>query len=221
MKNALIISLGLHIAIGLLWIRLVKITQVRFVPRQVYTVNLVTPTEAAKTVEKQTAPPVKETEPEPEEEEMPPPPEKPKPKPKPKQEKPKVVEKTVPSTDIKKSDTEPDSLDAADEQVMTGDIMLGQDFPFAYYLTTMKRKIAAFWQVPGTSSAEPKYCRVYFRVGRNGSIQSPAVETSSGNFLFDQSALRAVVQASPLPPLPDGFTDDYLGVHFSFAYEQE
>ena len=76
------------------------------------------------------------------------------------------------------------------------------------------------WQVPGTQS-ESKYCRVYFRVGRNGSIESPAVETSSGNFVFDQAALRAVVQASPLPPLPGGFADDYLGVHFSFAYEQE
>jgi TonB family protein len=62
---------------------------------------------------------------------------------------------------------------------------------------------------------------VYFRVGRDGSIHSPAVETSSGSFLFDQAALRSVVQAGPLPPLPSGFTDDYLGVHFSFAYEQE
>jgi TonB family protein len=57
-------------------------------------------------------------------------------------------------------------------------------------------------------------------VGRDGSIDSPEVEESSGSFLFDQAAKRAVIQASPLPPLPREFTDDYLGVHFSFAYEK-
>jgi len=205
---------------GFAWFRIVKISQVRFVPRQVYTVNLVTPIQAAEPKKVEVAPEPPAPKPEPvveEEEEMPPPPEKPKPKPKPKQEKPKIIEKkTVPSTDTERT-VEP----TTDELVTTGDIMLdGQDFPFAYYLATMKRRIAAFWQVPGTQ-ADPKYCRVYFRVGRDGSIQSPSVETPSGNFLFDQAALRAVVQASPLPPLPDGFGDDFLGVHFSFAYEQD
>ena len=54
-----------------------------------------------------------------------------------------------------------------------------------------------------------------------GAIQAPMVESPSGNFLFDQAALRAVTQANPLPPLPDQFEDEYLGVHFSFAYEEE
>jgi len=65
------------------------------------------------------------------------------------------------------------------------------------------------------------HCRVYFRITRSGSIDSPAVEASSGSFLFDQAALRAVVEANPLPALPGGFGDEYLGVHFSFAYEEE
>jgi len=65
------------------------------------------------------------------------------------------------------------------------------------------------------------FCRVYFRITRSGGIDAPAVETSSGNFLFDQAALRAVVQANPLPPLPAGFVDQYLGVHFSFSFEEE
>jgi protein TonB len=224
-KNAIIISLVLHIAVGFIWFRIVKFSQVRFVPRQVFTVSLVTPTEAAAqkppAVVPEPAPPQPEPVPEEEEDEMPPPPEKPKPIPKEKPE-PKVVKKTIPSTDIQKTvDPEQMQEPQVDEQVVTGDMVLGQEFPFAYYLSTMKRKIAAVWRVPGTSSSEPLHCRVYFRVGRSGSIQSPSVETSSGNFLFDQAALRAVVQASPLPQLPSGFADDYLGVHFSFAYEQE
>ncbi|MCK5406805.1 MAG: TonB family protein [Candidatus Krumholzibacteria bacterium] len=223
MKNAIIISLALHVAVGFVWFRIVKFSHVRFVPRQVFTVSLVTPTEAAPqkppAVVPEPAPPVPEPAPEEEEDEMPPPPEKPKPKDKP---KPKVVKKTIPSTDIQKTvEPEQPQETGVDEQVVTGDMVLGQDFPFAYYLSTMKRKIAALWRVPGTSSTEPLHCSVYFRVGRDGSIQSPSVETSSGTFLFDQAALRAVVQANPLPPLPSGFVDDYLGVHFSFAYEQE
>jgi protein TonB len=218
-KSAIIISLVLHIAVGFVWFRIVKFSQVHFVPRQVFTVNLVTPSEAAppKPPTPTPTPPKPEPAPEEEEEEMPPPPEKPKPRDKP---KPKVAKKTIPSTEIQKT-AEPEQTQDTGEPVVTGDMVLGQDFPFAYYLSTMKRKIAALWRVPGTSPAEPRHCRVYFRVARDGSIQSPSIETSSGNFLFDQAALRAVVQASPLPPLPGGFADDYLGVHFSFAYEQE
>ncbi|MDH3215524.1 MAG: TonB family protein [Candidatus Krumholzibacteria bacterium] len=225
MKNAIIISLGLHIAIGFVWFRLVKISHVRFIPRQVYTVNLVTPVEASKQPPKQIkSPPAAQPEAEKEKpEELAPPPEKPKEtKPKPK-EKPKEVKKTMPTTEIKKTAEEIESSETDNaQQALTGDITLDdQDFPFAYYLATMKRKIAALWQVPRTSPGEGMYCRVYFRVGKSGAIASPSIETPSGNFLFDQAALRAVVQASPLPPLPSGFADEYLGVHFSFAYEEE
>ena len=207
-----------------MWLRLVKISQVRFVPRQVYTVNLVTPSETPKPeIKKDIPPPEEMTRPELEDkepEEMAPPPEKPKPKPKP---KPKEVKKTVPSTEIRKPAAEPGEVsDDAEEQAETGDVLLDtQDFPFAYYLATMKRKIAAQWQVPGSSSTELKQCQVYFRVSREGTIQSPTIAMSSGTFLFDQAALRAVVRAGPLPPLPGGFTDHYLGVHFWFAYEKE
>ena len=215
MKSALIISFAMHIAVGFTWFRLVRIHPVRFIPRDVYTVRLVTPEALAKPKPKPVVQPAETKEPE----EMPAPPERPKPKP-----KKKPVNKTVPSADIEKNIAAPDTLaeSPADEQVTTGDISLdSQDFPFAYYLATVKRKIASNWQVPESGSLETKYCRVYFRVAKDGSISSPTVETSSGNFLFDQAALRAVVQASPLPPLPSGFSDQYLGVHFSFAFERE
>jgi len=129
--------------------------------------------------------------------------------------------KIVPTTEIKKVSDATDIDTTSAPAVTTGDLALDvEDFPFAYYLATIKRKIAANWRVPGTSSGSI-HCRVYFRIARSGSIDTPVIETSSGNFLFDQAALRAVVQAHPLPPLPGGFSDDNLGVHFSFAYEEE
>jgi protein TonB len=224
MKNALLISLVFHVVVTVLSVFVVRITRVRFVPRDVYQVRLVSLNEVRPpavekkepVVEQKVAPP---PEPEVKEEELVPPKPKPvkkKPKPKPK--------KTVPTTELKKSVEPPEDIEPQPEESVppaeTGDVMLDEDFPFAYYISTMKRKIAAFWRVPASSSGQSKYCRVYFRVGRGGSIQSPAIETPSGDFLFDQAALRAVTQANPLPPLPQGFQDQYLGVHFSFAYEE-
>lgn len=226
MKNALLLSFSLHIAAGLMWSMIVKISHVRFVPRQVYTVKLLEASElpkpkpAVKTEQPEPEPKPKE---EPKEEEMAPPPEKPKPpKPKPKPEKPKP-QKTMPTSEPQKTEPSEVSHTGTEESTdaTTGDIALdGEDFPFAYYISAMRRKIASSWQVPGESSRE-RYCVVYFRILRSGSIVSPSIETSSGNLVFDQAALRAVHQANPLPALPPGYSGDDLGVHFSFAYRKE
>jgi TonB family protein len=45
------------------------------------------------------------------------------------------------------------------------------------------------------------------------------IEKSSGYAFFDQTALRALLSATPLPPLPAGYTDQYLGVHFGFEFQ--
>ena len=223
MRNALIISLCLHFAAGLVTMRIIKFQQVRFVPREVYAVKLVSLEDAVPPRSEVTLP--KKVEPEPplpeieekKQEELVPPTRKPKPKPKP---EPK---KEVPSTRIEKTPVESAEVDSTlTPDVATGDMALDvEDFPFAYYLATIKRKIAANWRVPGTAQGGGIHCRVYFTINKSGSLDTPVIETSSGNFLFDQAAVRAVIQASPLPPLPGGFVDDYLGVHFSFAYEEE
>ena len=52
---------------------------------------------------------------------------------------------------------------------------------------------------------------------RDGTVQDVRDETSSGNEYFDRSAVRAVKSASPFPPLPRGFQDEFLGIHFTFV----
>jgi TonB family protein len=146
----------------------------------------------------------------------------------PPEKKKKKPNKEVKKTAERKKITQPpietptaDTLETAAEPATTGDVQLSvEDFPFAYYVSSMKRKIAAYWEVP-TSGQESMYCVVYFRVRRDGSLESLSVEKGSGQFLFDQAALRAITRANPLPPLPDGFKENYLGVHFTFAYERE
>ena len=90
----------------------------------------------------------------------------------------------------------------------------GREFPFPGYLDRMVNKIAQSWKQ--TPNRQPLAATVYFRVERSGRVSGIEVEQSSGSFLFDQAAIRAVDDASPLPPLPDGYTGDYLGVYFDF-----
>ncbi|HUP45357.1 MAG TPA: TonB family protein [Thermoanaerobaculia bacterium] len=90
----------------------------------------------------------------------------------------------------------------------------GGDFPYTVYLDRMKRLIGGRWarpQVGGDARAI-----VYFRIDRDGTIRDAALTTGSGNGTFDRAALRAVIEASPLPPLPFGYSGHYLGVHLTF-----
>jgi TonB family protein len=225
MRKAVIISIGFHALVSLLVFEWVSFRQVNYVPRQVYDVTLVTPAvaePAPKAVQQVTKPVDPTPEPQPvveeKDEEMPPPPEKPRKKPPVKKDEPK---KSVPTTQIRKTDqpAESDSTGQSAQATPAGSISFENDFPYAYYISRMRQKIAATWRPPGGSSDE-RVCRVYFRVHRNGSVSNVSVEESSGVSLFDQSCQRAVLQSAPLPPLPREFNDDYLGVHFSFLYRE-
>jgi TonB family protein len=58
---------------------------------------------------------------------------------------------------------------------------------------------------------------IYFEIDREGQIRGdPKVKQSSGDELYDQSALRAVVDSIPFPPLPREFPGQYLKVNFGF-----
>jgi protein TonB len=222
MRSALGISFTLHLLISLIAFNWVSFREVKYVPRQVYNVTLVTPQVQAQPVVQPPPPqPEPELEPEPEpepEEEMPPPPEKPKSKPKPKP-KPR---KTVPTTQVEKTQPDPEQTEPVEPPPETGDVTLDtEDFPFSHYISRMRRKIAANWRVPEGSQGADRFCRIYFRVHRDGSVSNVDVEESSGLFMFDQSAQRAVVQAAPMPPLPREYRDNYLGVHFSFAFREK
>jgi len=90
----------------------------------------------------------------------------------------------------------------------------GGDFPYTIYIENMKRLIGSRWfhpQAAGTGVAT-----IYFMIERDGTIHDAKTETSSGNGTFDRAALRAVLESSPLPPLPFGYGGTFLGVHLTF-----
>lgn len=96
-------------------------------------------------------------------------------------------------------------------------------FPYTYYLRAVEQKISTSWEpvIQGISKGESRQVVIAFRILRDGSVDKPIIEKSSGLSFFDQSALRAVIRAAPLPPLPEAFPEDSLGIHFGFQYQPE
>ena len=115
-----------------------------------------------------------------------------------------------------KQETKPES-----HQVSKGDASVrvdGADFRNDFYLNLIITKIAKFWRNPLRRGGRKVSAVIYFRIHRDGSVSDITLEKRSGNTLFDTAALRATNSASPLPPLPDTYSGDFIGVHFEFEH---
>ena len=88
------------------------------------------------------------------------------------------------------------------------------DFPFSYYVQQLVALIGANWFRPDAS--EGAVCTVSFRIQRSGQVADVKVEASSGESYYDRAAVRAVYAANPLPPLPNDYRNEQLGVHLRF-----
>ena len=145
--------------------------------------------------------------------------ESPKPQPlKPVQTKKAPEKNTVPLSPFgksaKKGSENPPPPQPVTDTAPTGVTSLeGGDFPYSLYIDRMTTKVgSAFFRPQGTATT----VGVYFVIDRDGTIRDAKVETSSGNSTLDRAALRAVLESSPLPPLPFGYSGMYLGVHLKF-----
>ncbi|MFA5858029.1 MAG: energy transducer TonB [Elusimicrobiota bacterium] len=88
-------------------------------------------------------------------------------------------------------------------------------FPYSYYLVAVKQKVDTNWR--WTSDNEVLKTLILFRILRDGKIEDVKVDKSSGDQLFDIAALRAVKLSDPLPPLPEGYKEEYLRVYYVFT----
>ncbi|HEY3065883.1 MAG TPA: energy transducer TonB [Methylomirabilota bacterium] len=91
------------------------------------------------------------------------------------------------------------------------------DFPFAWYLQQLQKKISEQWKPPANATAGQRAV-VVFEIRRDGQLASVSVETRSGDFLYDQAALRAVSDATPFPELPKDYAQSVLRVHLGFNF---
>ncbi len=94
-----------------------------------------------------------------------------------------------------------------------------QDFEYAYYVQQMLTRIHQRWQrtaVRGTAVVV-----VRFTIARDGRVLDASIETPSGVSILDRGALRAVMLADPMPPLPNSYPRDQVGVHLRFTYTDQ
>lgn len=110
----------------------------------------------------------------------------------------------------------PDGAPGATPRSITLDV---QDFPYTYYLRLIHAKIDERWIRPGGPLTRSERAVVLFEILPDGDVRNVKVEQRSGNERLDQSALRAIQDASPFPPLPQEFKGSHLRVHFGFDSE--
>ncbi|MBN1893118.1 TonB family protein [bacterium] len=94
----------------------------------------------------------------------------------------------------------------------------GPVFPYSYYLDVLQRRIQDNWTPPFQKSDDESgsNATVRFRILRDGRITDVQTEKSAGRFLFDQAALRAVLNAGRMPDLPREFSGNDLVIHVEF-----
>ncbi len=96
-----------------------------------------------------------------------------------------------------------------------------QKFPYEWYLRVMESKIFQNWDALKLNyfADRPLKAIVFFQIDRKGNIAKLNVEQSTLNDQIDNSAMEAVRKSAPFPPLPQGYKDDTLEVHFGFTIE--
>jgi protein TonB len=90
------------------------------------------------------------------------------------------------------------------------------DFPYAWYIQAIHRKIQERWVGQAREGRQPE---IIFVIGADGRLRGLEVGKTSGNTAYDQVALRAVNDANPFPPLPTGFGKSTLKVGLQFVYD--
>lgn len=68
------------------------------------------------------------------------------------------------------------------------------------YMINLRRKVQRLWTP--TSLSPAMKVKVYFEIAANGSIGSATVIQSSGNKVFDETALDAIYEGTPFPKIP-------------------
>lgn len=80
------------------------------------------------------------------------------------------------------------------------------------YYAIISEMIWSKWVYPDTGFAGLEVI-ISIRIDGKGNIVYHEIEKGSGNALFDQSALRAISKANPLPPPPTGIETE-VGIRF-------
>jgi protein TonB len=100
--------------------------------------------------------------------------------------------------------------------------MEGGDSAFAWYRASVTAALYSQWRQPVLPNLrEPLEVAIAFEIRRDGGVLGPRISQTSGVPSLDRSALRAVADASPLPPLPRNWREPTLPATFLFRLYPE
>ncbi len=85
------------------------------------------------------------------------------------------------------------------------------NFMYGYYVQQMLALIGSQWVRPRSSPGTEMI--IHYTISRRGKLTGIEIVKESGNRAFDLAGFRAVTLASPLPPLPQSYRSDSLGVN--------
>jgi protein TonB len=93
---------------------------------------------------------------------------------------------------------------------------------FGWYEKLIRERVAQRWRTNDVDSRlrTAPAAIVTFTIAKDGNISNIKIFQSSGNYALDQSAQRAVYEANPMPPLPQGFEKNSANIEFWFELKR-
>jgi periplasmic protein TonB len=91
---------------------------------------------------------------------------------------------------------------------------------FGAYADLVVQRITNKWQTTGLAGLHLPVAVITFDISRDGSVKNAKVAQSSGNSTLDLSAIRAVTDAGPFPPLPPNYSGSQADVELRFQLQQ-
>jgi protein TonB len=91
---------------------------------------------------------------------------------------------------------------------------------FGAYADLVVRRVTDKWQTNGLAGLSLPMAVVTFDILRDGSVKNPQIAQHSGNSTLDYSALRAVTDAAPFPPLPSNYNGSSTSVELRFQLQR-
>ncbi len=89
---------------------------------------------------------------------------------------------------------------------------------FGAYASLVIQRVSDKWQSSGVFQGQTVV--ITFEIMRDGSVRNPKIAQRSGNPTLDYSALRAVTDAGPFPPLPANYNGSSTDVELQFLSHQ-
>jgi len=92
---------------------------------------------------------------------------------------------------------------------------------FGAYADLVIKRVSEKWETNGLAGLHSApLVIVTFDIMRDGSVKNPQLIQRSGNSTLDYSAIRAVQDAAPFPPLPPGYERSEANVELKFQLQR-